>query len=93
MHCLNIVRCMIVFLDCINIMRFQKKKLLLLLLTSSNGVRTLIAHVIVYMLSLGLDRIYVVQQSHISINLDVRKHVSSTFIMVFVVLCGLLLLW
>ena len=53
----------------------------------------LIAHVIVYMLSLGLDRIYVVQQSHISINLDVRKHVSSTFIMVFVVLCGLLLLW
>ena len=28
MHCLNIVRCMIVYLDCINIMRFQKKKLL-----------------------------------------------------------------
>ena len=24
MHCLNIVRCMIVYLDCINIMRFQK---------------------------------------------------------------------
>ena len=31
MHCLNIVRCMIVYLDCINIMRFQKKLLLLLL--------------------------------------------------------------
>ena len=27
MHCLNLVRCMIVYLDCINIMRFQKKKL------------------------------------------------------------------
>ena len=27
MHCLNIVRCMIVYLDSINIMRFQKKTL------------------------------------------------------------------
>ena len=34
MHCLNIVRCMIVYLDCINIMRFQNKKLLLLFIMS-----------------------------------------------------------
>ena len=31
MHCLNIVRCMIVYLDCINIMRFQKKKIIITL--------------------------------------------------------------
>ena len=29
MHCLNIVRCMVVYLDCIIIMRFQKKSLFL----------------------------------------------------------------
>ena len=30
MHCLNIVRCMIVYLDCINIMRFQKNNYIIL---------------------------------------------------------------
>ena len=32
MHCLNIVRCMIVYLDCINIMRFQKKIIIIIVI-------------------------------------------------------------
>ena len=34
MHCLNIVRCMIVYLDCINIMRFQKENYYLFFLNA-----------------------------------------------------------
>ena len=40
MHCLNIVRCMIVYLDCINIMRFQKKTLCSLLSTKYSSTFT-----------------------------------------------------